>query len=74
MWVALLSAKGETVAVIKRFKATAEMESRQKLRVLRTDNSGEFTFAEFVEYCADEGVRRHLSTSYSPQQNGVVER
>ena len=43
------------------------MESSRKLRVLRTDNGGEFT-----AYCADEGS--HYSAPYSPQQNGVVER
>jgi hypothetical protein len=42
--------------------------------VLRTDNGIEFTAPEFASYCADEGVQRHYSTSYSPQQNGVVER
>ena len=60
-------------AAIKCFKAAAEMESERKLRVLRTDNGGEFTSAEFAEYCADQGVRHHLSAPYSPQQNGVVE-
>jgi transposase InsO family protein len=42
--------------------------------VLRTDNRGEFMAAEFAAYRADEGVTRHLSTPYTPQQNGVVER
>jgi hypothetical protein len=42
--------------------------------VLRTDNDGEFTAAEFASYCADEGVQRHYSASYNPQQNSVVER
>src|SRR5438132_14004926 len=46
MWVALLSAKGETTVVIKRFKAAAEMEFGRKLRMLLTDNGGEFTSAE----------------------------
>jgi hypothetical protein len=30
--------------------------------------------AKFASYCADEGVQRHYSTPYNPQQNGVVER
>ena len=30
--------------------------------------------AEFVAYYADEGIQRHYSASYSPQQNDVVER
>jgi hypothetical protein len=42
--------------------------------VLRTDNGDEFTAAEFTSYCADEGVQRHYSMPYSPQQNGVIER
>ena len=49
-------------------------ESGHKLRVLRTDNGGEFTIAEFAAYCADEGIKRHFAAPYSPQQNGLVER
>jgi IS30 family transposase len=30
--------------------------------------------AKFGSYCADESIQRHYSASYSPQQNGVVER
>jgi hypothetical protein len=41
--------------------------------VLRTDNGGEFTAAEFATYYADEGVTRHFSVPYTPQQNRVVE-
>jgi hypothetical protein len=59
---------------IRRAQAAAEAQCGSKLRVLRTDNGGEFTAAEFTSYCADEGVQRHYSTPYSPQQNGVVER
>jgi transposase InsO family protein len=44
------------------------------MSVLRTDNDGEFTAAEFASYCADEGVQHHYSAPYSPQQNGVIER
>jgi transposase InsO family protein len=42
--------------------------------VLRTDRGSEFTSVEFAAYCADEGVVRHHTAPYSPQQNGVVER
>jgi hypothetical protein len=37
-------------------QAAVEAECGLKLRVLRTDNGGEFTAAEFASYCADEGV------------------
>jgi transposase InsO family protein len=59
---------------MRRAQAAAEVECNRKLGVLHTDNGGEFTVAEFASYCADEGVQRHYSASYSPQQNGIVER
>jgi transposase InsO family protein len=34
--------------------------------VLRTDNGGEFTAAEFAAYCADEGIQRHFFAPYTP--------
>jgi hypothetical protein len=73
MWVTILGSKGEAANAIRRVQVAAE-ECGRKLRVLCTDNGGEFTAAEFASYCADEGVQRHYSTSYSLQQNGVVER
>jgi hypothetical protein len=74
MWVVVLGSKGEAADVISCAQAAMEAECGRKLRVLCTDNGGEFTVVEFASYCADEDVQRHYSTSYSPQQNGVVER
>jgi hypothetical protein len=74
MWVLVLGSKGEVADAIMRTQAAAEAECGCKLRVLRTDNGGESTTAEFVSYCADQGIQRHYSTPYNPQQNGVVER
>jgi transposase InsO family protein len=71
MWV---GSKGEAADAIRRAQAAAEAECGRKLRVLQTDNGGEFTVAEFASYCVDERVQHHYSASYSPQQNGVVER
>jgi transposase InsO family protein len=73
MWLTLLSVKGDAMSAIKAVKAAAELEVGQPLCVLRTDNDGEFTM-EFAQYCSNEGVQRHFSAPYTPQQNGVVER
>jgi hypothetical protein len=73
MWIVVLGSKGEAADAIRRAQAAAEAECGRKLRVLRTDNRGEFPAAEFSSYCADEGVKRHYAP-YSPQQNGVVKR
>jgi transposase InsO family protein len=74
MWVVVLGSKGEAADTIRRAQAAADVECGHELRVLRIDNGGEFTAAEFVSYCADEGVQRHYSAPYNPLQNGVVER
>jgi transposase InsO family protein len=74
MWVVLLATKSKATSAIMRIQAAAEKECGRKLWVLRTDNGGEFTAAEFAAYYADKGVTRHFSAPYTPQQNGVVER
>jgi hypothetical protein len=58
MWVMILGSKGEAANAIRRVQVAVEVECGCKLRVLRTDNGGEFTAAEFASYFADEGVQR----------------
>jgi transposase InsO family protein len=67
MWVVVLGSKGEAADAIRHVQAAAEVECGRKLRVLRTDNGGEFTTTEFASYCVDEGVQRHYSASCSTQ-------
>lgn len=74
MWLVLLSAKHEAAAAIVRLQARTEAEAGCKLGTLRTDRGGEFTVRAFGEYCADQGIQRHFTALYTPQQNGVVER
>ncbi|WVZ49440.1 hypothetical protein U9M48_000802, partial [Paspalum notatum var. saurae] len=74
MWLMLLSSKDQAAAAIVRFKGVTEAEAGRKLRTLRTDRGGEFTARTFADYCAEEGIQRHLTAPYTPQQNGVVER
>ncbi|CAO2147884.1 unnamed protein product [Urochloa humidicola] len=74
MWLSLLTSKDQATKAIKNFKARVEVETGKKIKVLRTDRGGEFTLVEFGEYCAGEGLERHLTAPYSLQQNGVVER
>jgi hypothetical protein len=74
MWLTLLTSKDEVAVAIKRFKGVAELEADAKLRTLRTDRGGEFTSHDLAVFCANQGMKRHTTTPYSPQQNGVVER
>lgn len=74
MSLALLAAKSDAAAAIKKSQAAAEVESGRKLHILRTDNGGKFTSVEFARHCEDHDVQWHFSTPHKSQQNGVVEK
>ncbi|GKA10136.1 gag-pol polyprotein [Tanacetum coccineum] len=54
-------------------KARVKLDSRKKIKCLRTDNGGEYTSDEFDTFCMQEGIKRQFTTVYTPQQNGVTE-
>lgn len=49
------------------------METGIKIKCLRSDRGGEFTSNPFNKYCETQGIKRQLTTAYTPQQNGVAE-
>jgi hypothetical protein len=73
-WVSLIASKDQAASEIKRMQPAAERKSGNLLCALRTYRGGEFTAAQFKEYCDELSVFRELTAPYSPQQNGVVER
>ncbi|CAN0081282.1 unnamed protein product, partial [Heterosigma akashiwo] len=44
------------------------------VRVVRLDNGGEFTSAQFRLFLAEEGTVAQYTSPYTPEHNGVVER
>jgi transposase InsO family protein len=73
-WIYFLRNKYEVFDKFKEFKALVENQTEKKIKVLRTDNGGEFCRNEFEELCKKCGIARQKTTPYTPQQNGVVER
>jgi transposase InsO family protein len=72
-WVYFLKSKDEVFSNFKEFKALIENLSERKIKILRSDNGGEHTSKEFVNFCKYVGIKRELTTPYNPQQNGVEE-
>jgi transposase InsO family protein len=73
-WIYFLKSKDEVYSKFKEFKALIENLSKRKIKILRSDNGGEHTSKEFVNFCRDVGIKRELTTPYNPQQNDVAER
>lgn len=69
-----LQEKSEAFIAFKSFKARVEHEVGRAIKILRTDRGGEYMSQEFANFCDEHGIRRQLTTSYTPQQNGVSER
>jgi transposase InsO family protein len=72
-WVYFLRTKSEVFSQFKELKALLENQTSRKIKVLRTDNGGEFCSTEFDKFCKENGIERHKTTPYTPQQNGVAE-
>ncbi|GJX97171.1 retrotransposon protein, putative, ty1-copia subclass [Tanacetum coccineum] len=45
-----------------------------KIKALRSDRGGEYLSQEVKEYLGKNGIVQHLTSPYTPQQNGVFER
>jgi transposase InsO family protein len=62
-----MKTKGQVFIWFQEFKALVENQTGKKIRVLRSDNGGEYTSKEFTYFCAGEGIRRELTIPYNPQ-------
>ncbi len=51
-----------------------ENEIGHKIKLLRSDNKGEFVSKKFDAFLVECGIQRQTSVPYSPQQNGVAKR
>ena len=71
-WIYFMHNKSDVFNKFKEFKALVEKQSDHKIKVLRSDNGGEYCSKEFDDYCKHVGIVRQKTTPYTPQQNGVA--
>ncbi|GJP71283.1 hypothetical protein CLOP_g2132 [Closterium sp. NIES-67] len=75
VWVYPLKSKGEVAAaVLEEWMPRAQRECGHKVKVIRSDNGGEFIGADFEGELKRKGIQHQLTVPYNPQQNGMAER
>ena len=66
--------KYEVSQIFKNFNKMIQTHFETKIKILRTDNGGEFFNSILGKYLLSEGITHQSSCSDTPQQNGVAER
>jgi transposase InsO family protein len=61
-WVYFLKSKYEVFNKFKEFKALIENIFEKRIKIVRSDNGGEYTSKEFVKYCKYVEIKRELTT------------
>ena len=74
VWIYFLKTKNEAFEKFVEWKKIVETQSERKVKKLRTNNGLEYYHLRFDKFCKDEGVVRHMTCTYTPQQNGVAEK
>ncbi|KAL0400903.1 UNVERIFIED_CONTAM: Retrovirus-related Pol polyprotein from transposon TNT 1-94 [Sesamum latifolium] len=74
LWTFLLKHKSQVPATLKQFCTLVHNQYSTNMQTFRSDNGFEFLNHECQKLCTDLGIRHQTSCTYSPQQNGRIER
>ncbi|SGY38180.1 BQ5605_C003g01973 [Microbotryum silenes-dioicae] len=74
LWAYTIGHKSKVFSVFKTGLAEVELETGATLKVLQTNNGGEYCSRAFTEFCKARGTHRQYSIPRTPQQNGRAER
>ncbi|CAI7825283.1 unnamed protein product, partial [Closterium sp. NIES-53] len=73
-WVTEIKDKTQVLPSFIDWLAEAERQSGKQLKVLRTDNGGEFINKDFNDYLKAKGKRQQRTIPHTPQHNSIAER
>jgi transposase InsO family protein len=66
-WIYFLKTKDGVLTRFQEFRAQVENLTRRKIKVLRSDNGGEYTSRDFSDFCIEAGIKREYIDPYNPQ-------
>jgi hypothetical protein len=51
-----------------------EKQTKKTIKILCSDQGGEYRFKNFIKYCKDHGIIQQFIVPHTPQQNEVAKR
>ena len=72
--VYLISHKSKALDYFTQFTRLVEKQLSTKIKALRSDRGREYLSKQFKGFYDEKGIARQLTISYTPQQNGIVEK
>ena len=72
-WVYFIKRKGDVFEYFKEFKTMIEKQIERCIKILRSNNGGEYVSRDFKKYCKENGILQQFIVLHTPQQNGIAE-
>ena len=73
-WLYLMKNKDEVFSVFCSFHEMVKTQYSATIRILRSDNGGEYMHRDFKNYFSHHGLIHETTCPQTPQQNGIAER
>ena len=73
-WISLLRNKSEVSTAFQEFQKMVLTQYQRQIRTLQSDNGTEFMDQMLGNFLQRHGIQHQTSCTYTPQQNGLVER
>lgn len=74
IFIYFLQHKSQVFETFKDFKARTENQTGKRIKILRTDNGGEYCSNQFNSFLSKCGIEHQTTIPYTPEQNGMAER
>ena len=71
-WLCLMKTKDEVNLLFQKFHKMIETQYNAKVRVLHSDNGGEYQSSDLQKYLEGHGIIHQITCSNTPQQNEVA--
>ncbi|CAN6709377.1 unnamed protein product [Malus baccata var. baccata] len=73
-WIYVMKNKSDVGMVFRSFSQMVATQYSSVIKVLRSDNGGEYIGSELSGFLRDQGILHETTCPHTPQQNGVAER